>query len=406
MRPWSFSKDGDSLQKIIDLQDFQLIDEHCHPFSMEAKKLTKEKLLNLVSIGGPYHEGEEKLTVLHSKELILYKVIIKELSNYFKIDGTEVEILEKRNEKAQNFREYVEELFNNIKIKSMIVDDGFSETLVEHPLPKVELDKFKQIVSFKVYHVHRIEPIIMYAYKNSKNFEEFISIIEDDLRKSSKKPGFKGFKTITAYRTGLNITWREEEEAKEEYRRYKNGEGEYSWFGPVLRKTREYVIRKVAEFCAKGRHVFQIHTGIGDKDIIFGKCNPKHLFTFLKKEEIRKTRIVLVHGGYPYSSETAWIVNAFPNVFMDLSILIPFGLTNAATRIKQILELAPVSKIFYATDGYSIPELHWIGGILAKKTLARVLTDMIKDEVVDEDEAYKIAKLILTENAEREYNLK
>ncbi|NIQ06991.1 MAG: amidohydrolase family protein [Candidatus Korarchaeota archaeon] len=391
------------MNESINLNELSLVDEHCHPFEKKAKRMTKEDLLNLVLIGG--HHPKDGRALQHAQESILYKVIIRELSKRLQVAGDAKEILAERNERAKDLKGYVKNLLDSIRTKGMIIDDGYSETQVEHALPKTNLEDFRKLIDSSIYFVHRIEPIILYAYKNSKSFDGFLSRIHDDFEEVSKKPRFRGFKTITAYRTGLNLTWREEEEAKEDYQTHKSEQGKKTWFGPLLRETREYIIRRVVEICAENGFVLQIHTGVGDKDIMLDTCNPRYLFKFLKREETRKAKITLVHGGYPYSSDAAWLTNAFSNVYMDLSVLVPFGVTSAVNKMKEVLSLAPASKVFYGSDGYSIPELQWIGGVLGKRSLAKALEEMMAEDLIDVDEAFHIARLILSKNAERVYNL-
>ena len=115
--------------------------------------------------------------------------------------------------------------------------------------------------------------------------------------------------------------------------------------------------------------------------------------------------MVLVHGGYPYTSEAAYLTNAFPNVYMDLSIIFPFACGGASSRLLEILELAPVSKVLYGSDGFTIPELHWVSAKVGKDILGEVLERLVKLEVLDEDEAYESASMILSENARRLYKL-
>jgi predicted TIM-barrel fold metal-dependent hydrolase len=129
------------------------------------------------------------------------------------------------------------------------------------------------------------------------------------------------------------------------------------------------------------------------------------LFDLLKEERVRNAKINLVHGGYPNVVFASYLANAFPNVFMDISIATPFGLANLENRIKEAIELAPASKVMYASDGYYIPELHWAGAILFKKALKRVLNDLINTYKFDEDDALRVARMIAYENAERVYGM-
>ncbi|MEM0005898.1 MAG: amidohydrolase family protein, partial [Ignisphaera sp.] len=151
--------------------------------------------------------------------------------------------------------------------------------------------------------------------------------------------------------------------------------------------------------------VVQIHTGIGDKDILLSKSFPHLLFQFLKDERTRKTKIVLVHGGYPNVAITSYLANAFPNVYMDISVATPFGLANLEHRIREALELAPASKIMYASDGYYTPELHWISAVALRKALISLLKEWLSLDLIDLSDALEIAERILYKNAVNVYSL-
>lgn len=389
------------------IDELNLIDTHAHPFNPSLKRISNEQLSMLLAIGSPEYESSSVSHVSDLKELLLYKFIIKELARLLNVKNDENSIINKRNSLAENFKNYVEILLNDAKIAGFVFDDGYSEAKGEHALPHINIYDFKELLpkNMKLKFLHRIEPDIKNCFEKASDFESFIREIEDIVDSYIKNPEYAGFKTIIAYRTGLDIKLRSEEEAKNEFRRYKKGEGERKWFGPELKITREYVVSLIIEKISKSSKVLQIHTGIGDKDIVLNKSFPYLLFDLLKEERVRNAKIILVHGGYPNVVFASYLANAFPNVFMDISIATPFGLANLENRIKEAIELAPASKVMYASDGYYIPELHWAGAILFKKALKRVLNDLINTYKFDEDDALRVARMIAYENAERVYGM-
>jgi len=391
---------------IKEVNKIKIIDTHAHPFNPYLKKLELEHLIQLLAIGGPEYEKFYENKVKELKELILYKFLIKELAKLFNVEKDEKVVINKRNEYAENFKNYVEMLLNNAGIKGFIIDDGYSEAKGEHALPYININEFSNVIpNVIVKYVHRIEPDIKISFENNDTFDSFIDDIENKIKNYILDQKYAGFKSIIAYRTGLDINFRSEEEAKKEFINYKEGKGEKEWFGYKLKVVREYIISLIIEKISNTTKALQIHVGIGDKDIVLEKSFPHNLFNFLKNEKTRKAKIVLVHGGYPNIAIASYLANAFPNVYMDISIATPFGLVNLDNRIKEAMELSPVSKIMYASDGYYIPEIHWISAIAFRRSLIRNLEILVKNEIIDINEAIKIAEMILYLNAEKVYNL-
>jgi uncharacterized protein len=68
--------------------------------------------------------------------------------------------------------------------------------------------------------------------------------------------------------------------------------------------------------------------------------------------------------------------------------------------VREALELAPVSKLLYASDAARTPELYFLAAKWWRETLAAVLP-----ELLDEDDAHDAARRILHANARELYRL-
>jgi hypothetical protein len=71
----------------------------------------------------------------------------------------------------------------------------------------------------------------------------------------------------------------------------------------------------------------------------------------------------------------------------------------------QLLGLAPTSKVMYASDGFSVPELFWLGERSGRAALAHLLQDQITAGVLSASKADAAAAQILSGNAQRVYRL-
>ncbi len=171
-----------------------------------------------------------------------------------------------------------------------------------------------------------------------------------------------------------------------------------------MKHIRDWYVRRVIAKCRDLGTTFHIHAGMGDIDVVFDQCNPMQLYGLLKDPETRKTKVFLVHGGYPFSQEAAFYANALKNVYVDLSEMIPFAsVPGAIEKTTQILDMAPPARVVFGSDGVVIPEIHWAGAKIGRKVLEESLATFVRTGVYDEDEAHLAAKMVLAENARRVY---
>ena len=115
--------------------------------------------------------------------------------------------------------------------------------------------------------------------------------------------------------------------------------------------------------------------------------------------------IVLLHTGYPYVRSLAYVAAMFPNVYADMGETILFAAGEATGIYRELLGLAPASKLLFSTDASLVPELYWIGARVGRQALARVLDEHIADGVLDEATALDWAERMLWRNAEAVYGL-
>jgi len=140
----------------------------------------------------------------------------------------------------------------------------------------------------------------------------------------------------------------------------------------------------------------QVHTGFGDSDLLLPAARPGLLKPLI--ERFRNTTFVLLHC-YPFVREAGWLAHVYGNVFFDLSLTIPH-VARPAAALFEALELAPVSKLLYASDASRTPELYLLGARWWREALAEVLPALLP-----EDDAVRAARMILRENALALYRL-
>ena len=184
---------------------------------------------------------------------------------------------------------------------------------------------------------------------------------------TARERGYVALKTIAAYRGGLD-------------------------------RVSEHVVMALEANEATGDPLpVQVHCGFGDWDLHLSRADPSYLKPLV--ERFRETRFVLLHC-YPFVRAAGWLAHVYGNVWFDLSLTIPH-VARPAEALREALELAPVSKLLYASDAARTPELYYLAAKWWREALAEVLS-----EALPADEAERDGRAILRDNALGLYRLR
>jgi uncharacterized protein len=189
---------------------------------------------------------------------------------------------------------------------------------------------------------------------------------------SARERGFFALKTIAAYRGGLDL------------------DAAPRAVGDALNLALE------ANDATGDPLPVQVHCGFGDWDLHLPRADPGWLKPLV--ERFRETPFVLLHC-YPFVRQAGWLAHVYGNVWFDLSLTIPH-VSRPAEALREALELAPVSKLLYASDAARTPELYLLAATWWRDALAEVL-----GETLTPAEAEEAGRMILRENALTLYGL-
>ncbi len=374
----------------VDLSRQEVTDVHC--FSFSKTELTRAYLTRLFIAGGPtVMSVRTKSQAGDLDASIAFGRLVNELADLLGTPRRHHEVLVARGIAARRFDGYVERLFKDATIERVALDNGIE------PVP---FEEFRKYASAKTHRIFRIEPLIKRLLEDSKTFSELVGDFEEKITAAVRKEGFAGFKTVIAYRTGLDIGSPDEAHARASFR---SGMKDKAWFGPRVKPLRDYLVHRTAEVASKTGVFLQIHTGLGDTDILADKCSPLLLQRFLKQQSVLETPVILIHGGFPYTREAAWLCSMLPNLYFELSSPFPptFLPALSKSRFEEVLEIVPATRILYGSDAIETPEFHWLSAKLAKKALAASLEGLVDQHLLSEDDAYKTADMVLNRNALR-----
>ena len=157
-----------------------------------------------------------------------------------------------------------------------------------------------------------------------------------------------------------------------------------------------------------GRHglVFQIHTGAGDPPACdLRLMNPNSLYELLNTEEAGRTKIVLVHAGFPYGYEAAFLAANYPGVYTDISSTVSYLGRAAESEFRKVLDVCPHNKIMFGSDGGGFVDQSWFAANYFRRALGGILDEYVEKGCFTEAYAAEIGKMILHDNAKRVYGI-
>ncbi len=367
----------------FDFSALPVVDNHLHPYVISHGKKRYAPLNSF--LGMP---GEDEATLAHRDAMLYQRWATRQLAAFLSCDA-DPEVVAAARANQGDERAWAERLFRDQNIEALVVDTGY-------PQPPLDMCGYRAITPAEILTIYRIEPPIKALLDAGVPWDEFVQRFDEGIARAIRDEGFLGLKSIIAYRTGLEIDISHESDAagKTGLTHALSDRDDMMASKPL----RDHLLLRALRLAVDLNVPFQIHTGIGDRDIVLERCNPALLNSVLKREPYRDAKVILIHT-YPYVAEASWMAAALPNVWMDLSEGVPFALAAVDRIFATALELAPINRILYGSDAFAGPEQIWLGAKIAKAALARVFSDLLRKDLVTEDEARDAARAILAGNA-------
>ncbi len=386
---------------MIDLTNVPVVDNHVHPWRQASQTVTAEELAGHVAFSDgaltsvrqdylPLAELEPALRLFRDTNLGV-RYFLRELARLLDVEETWAAVVEARNAVAgADYRAWTTRLFGDVGLETLLVDEGGSQ-------PRITLDELGRIVPGRLRRVARTDNFIRDLLPVADTWAAFLRQYDDALD-GAIADGAIAFKSVIAYRTGLDVEVVSEDDARRNFE-VARGSLEHE-----QKPFRDFLLCRTMDVARSRGLWIHIHAAVGDPDIVLQRANPGRLYPLLHHERFRANRVVLVHGGWPWVDEAAAIVAILPNVYLDVSEGTIFGMPNMRQRIYEVLEACPYTKILYGADG-SLPEALWIVARRYKAVLGRVLEELMAEGFCSSREAYDIGAAILSGNAARLYGL-
>ena len=283
---------------MIDLSHAPVVDGHCHPWRNEQlldqdpagfeDRITMMGMC-LISSGLADDETNRFLGLL-TETTPLALTMRRRLAEHLGCEPTREAVAAARRAALEpDPVAYNARLWESANVSGLVYDEGY-------PQPTIPRADFEEALGgVPVHRVGRIEPWIVDA-RETGNFEDTVAKFEEHVNAGGNDPRLVGYKTIIAYRTGLDISYPSPSEAAEAYDR---------WRADDWRETREHA-KPVRDFLlerafvlAKEHHrVFHVHVGGGDPDVNLAHASPKDVFKFFVDHQ--DIPILMIHSGYPW----------------------------------------------------------------------------------------------------------
>jgi hypothetical protein len=300
----------------------------------------REPPATLDEFRGLFSESTDPRQWPHVATGLTYRRAVRELAEHFDVEPTEQAVYEHR--LGLPVEEYAASLLRATGTEILLVDDGYPP-----PGSGIEWKRLGELAGCRALPVLRLETR------------------ESDVA-DARAAGFAALKTIAAYRGGLD-------------------------------RISEAVVAALEANEATGRPLpVQVHCGFGDSDLHLWRADPSYLKPLI--ERFRETSFILLHC-YPFLLEAGWLAHVYGNVWFDLSLTIPH-VSRPAEQVREALELAPVSKLLYASDAARTPELYFLAAKWWREALAETIAEALSPE-----EAEQAGRAILRENALALYGL-
>jgi hypothetical protein len=225
-----------------------------------------------------------------------------------------------------------------------------------------------------------------------------------------RKEGAVAVKFLAAYRRSIDFADVPEAEAQRVYEIQARGRKPSA---PETKALEDYLFRYVAREAGRVGLVVQVHTGNGVGPYFNnGNANPELLEPALGDPSLRRTKFVLIHGGWPYHKVAMAMIDK-PNTYADFSAQTFYLSARALSEVLQDwLEWQP-EKVLFGSDAYSDEntpladweEKEWLMSQTAREALGLALTRMMRGGQISRGRAIEIARMVLRENALRLYGL-
>jgi uncharacterized protein len=373
----------------MNLSAIPIIDHHCHTIRRPGPLLDGDAFRRC------FVETTDPDMVPHVRQSVFFLRALRDVAALFGCEPDEDALLALR--AAIPPEEYTRRLFDAGNFRKLLVDTGFRSP------DSYDTAELSAVAGMPVETILRLETLMEELIGSCASFAQVEERLRDEVR-AARSRGVVGLKSIAAYRGGLHVEPRRFEEAAAAFPALKDIAKRYGRVRLSERSVLDYLLRAALEEAAAAELPVQFHVAFGDDDADLRTANPLQMRALLTDPAFRRVPFVLLHC-YPYVREAGYLAALYAHVYIDVSLTVPLTAHGCTAAFSEALELAPYSKLLFATDAHSLPELFYVGALHGRIGLAQALERLVADDILSVAQAERAAQAILAGNAERLYRL-
>ena len=386
---------------MIDLTTFPVIDHHCHPYDpdkavLEPGLLAREFHHGMCDIPTPevpnarFWGTTEELRY-HFRHMGVVNTMVCQLSRVFGCPAELDAVAHERNRRASDdFAAYARLLYEDAKIVGTVLDAGISKD-----------DPLLDLIPGTKLRLFQFEPPLQKLLLKAESYQELLSGFQENLERSIKEDGFIGVKAHLAEQVGFGTMPVWEDEAISIFPHAKAGNAD------AFKKLYTAVFTATLLQCQELEVPVHLHSGFtgGMWNGPIHDSDPFLLAPFLRQPEFLKTKVVLLHAGYPWTKQAGQLAHTFPHVWVDMGQVTPWASLSIVECYRDVMAWAPLSKVVIGSGGHGTPEIAWLSALTAKIALTEIFGDAIRLGLMAIKPAEAAARMILHDNAARLYKL-
>jgi predicted TIM-barrel fold metal-dependent hydrolase len=379
---------------LVDLSSAPVVDAHTHPYRLEDVLRADAAGFDtrIMFLGESFHSSSRLDPALFgfadelTDSTVFGIALVRRLAEHLGCEPTRAAVTRARSAALHaDPTGYTKGLLDAAGVIAVLSDDGF-------PQPPIPAEEFSRAIGATVHRVARLEPWILTHREGG--FDDLVSGMESEAATAAGDPNCVAYKSIVAYRTGLDVGDPSASEASAALERWRADDWRES--REHAKPVRDFLIRRALAVAKAHDRPFHFHCGGGDPDIVLAHARPSEMFPLLL--DVQDQAVVLVHAGYPWIREAAYIASILPHVYLELSELIPWSFGQVEWALEMLVGAVPAAKLLYGSDEAGEPEAFWISALLAREALERVLERFIERGYLGAPDADRIGRLVLAES--------
>ena len=368
------------------LEGVPLVDHHCHGLVRgELDREEFEALLTEADGPGPLHRS-----LFDTQVGLAVRSICAPLLDLPRF-ASPADYLARRAELGAD--EVARRLLAVTGIAHYLVDTGYLPDLLTAP---AELAAYTDASGHEIVRLEAVAEQIIGTVEP----RDFANTVREALH--ARAQNAVGFKSIAAYRTGLDLDPTRPSDAEVEV-------AAANWLSAarkeaVVRLVDRTLIRFLTWTALDLGRPLQFHVGYGDADVNLRQCDPLLLTPLLRATAGLGIPVMLLHN-YPFHRSAGYLAQVFDHAFVDVSLALHNVGLRASVIVAELLELAPFASVLFSSDAFGLPELYAVSTTLFRQAVTAFFDDGVARGFWPIAEAERLAGMIASGNARRAYDL-